>query len=323
MSWSDCVAPLGAKASASRANGGMHRPVLLKEVLAVLEPRAGARILDGTFGRGGHTAALLEAGARVVALDRDPEAVEAARRFAPQMESGQLTIEQMNFGELARVAEREGGFDGILLDLGVSSPQLDCPGRGFSFQADGPLDMRMDPASPTTAADLVNGCPVPELARMFSQLGGERLARPIAEAIGRERQRGPMTSTRQLAGLIEKVSGGRRRSKLHPATRVFQALRMAVNDELGELDRALAAVPEALRSGGRLAVISFHELEDRRVKQFIERHSQPELRVPGMAFGHPNPDFCLRKLRRVDPSSEEIAANPRARSARLRGAVKR
>ncbi|GAB4252192.1 MAG: 16S rRNA (cytosine(1402)-N(4))-methyltransferase RsmH [Candidatus Methylacidiphilales bacterium] len=300
----------------------MHRPVLLNEVLTILEPRAGKRFLDGTFGRGGHTAALLQAGARVIALDQDPAAVEAARCFAPQLESGQLSIEQMNFRELGTVAEREGGFDGILLDLGVSSPQLDQPERGFSFQADGPLDMRMNPSRPETAADLVNRLDAQALARILFEFGGEGKARPIARAIVEARRKGPITSTLQLAAIVERAVGGRRGNRLHPATRTFQALRIAVNDELGALDQALSDLPSALRSGGRLAVISFHELEDRRVKRFIDHHSQPELRSPGMAFGQPNPDFCLKKLRRVDPSPEEIAANPRARSARLRGAIK-
>ncbi len=324
MSWSACAARRGAKVSASRVSdgGGMHRPVLLNEVVTMLEPRAGTRFLDGTFGRGGHTAALLEAGARVIALDQDPAAVEAARCFAPQIASGQLAVEQMNFRELATVAERTGGFDGILLDLGVSSPQLDCPERGFSFQADGPLDMRMDPARPGTAADLVERLNLTELTRLLFDLGGETKARPIARAIVDARRTAPIISTLQLAGIVERAVGGRRGAKLHPATRTFQALRIAVNDELGALDQALAATPAALLPGGRLAVISFHELEDRRVKRFIEHHSQPELRAAGMAFGQPNPDYCFQKLRRVDPSPEEVTANPRARSARLRGAIR-
>lgn len=300
----------------------MHRPVLLEEVLRFLEPQAGRRFLDGTFGRGGHTLALLERGASVLAMDRDPEAVSAALGLRTKWDNGRLEVEHMTFGGLAAVAEREGGFDGILLDLGVSSPQIDSAERGFSFQQDGPLDMRMDPSRGTTAADLVNQLTERELASLIFELSGERMARPIARAIVQQRQLKPLARTGELAALVEKAVGGRRGAKLHPATRTFQALRMRVNDELGELDRALSAVPKALRPGGRLAVISFHELEDRRVKQFIDHHSQPEIRAHGMAFGRPNPDYCLKKFKREDPSEEEIASNPRARSARLRGAEK-
>ena len=276
-------------------------------------------MLDGTFGRGGHSRALLAAGANVVALDRDPDAhVSSAASVLSAEFGGRLVLEMKNFDQLAGVAEKQGLFDGILLDLGVSSPQLDDASRGFSFLHDGPLDMRMDPSQAGTASELVNGLDEAGLARIFFEYGDEPQARRIARALVRRRGQEPFTRTADLAGEIERALGGRRDRRTHPATKAFQALRIAVNDELGALDRALAAMPGALRSGGRMAVISFHSLEDRRVKSFIEKHSQEELRGPASPFGQPNPDYCLRKAGRWMPSEEEVSANPRARSARLR-----
>jgi 16S rRNA (cytosine1402-N4)-methyltransferase len=290
--------------------------------MELLEPAPGKRILDGTFGRGGHSRRLLEAGASVWALDRDPEAVAAGKRMEQEWGAERFTMTKMNFAELGQIGEKAGGFDGILLDLGVSSPQLDQGARGFSFQHDGPLDMRMDTTQGRTAADLVNTADEGELSRLIFNLSGERMARPIARAIVRERLREPIATTGRLAAIVEKAAGGRRGSKIHPATKTFQALRIEVNGELDALESALDAIPGALCMGGRMAVISFHELEDRMVKRFIARRSEEELREPGQPFGRPNPDFMFAKLGRRLPSDEETARNPRARSARVRGAEK-
>ncbi|MDX6767694.1 MAG: 16S rRNA (cytosine(1402)-N(4))-methyltransferase RsmH [Candidatus Methylacidiphilales bacterium] len=296
-----------------------HRPVLLNEVVEALKPAPGLRMLDGTFGRGGHSRALLAAGATVVALDRDPAAHDSPVAHVLRSEFGtRFVLEMNNFDQLEQVAGRQGPFDGILLDLGVSSPQLDEAERGFSFLHDGPLDMRMDPTRGDTAADRVNQLDEQTLARLLFEYGDEPQARGIARAIVRRREKSPFLRTTDLAGVIAQAVGGRRDRKTHPATKSFQALRISVNDEMGALDRALAAMPNALAVGGRMAVISFHSLEDRRVKQFIESHSQEELRGPASPFGQPNPEYCLRKIGRHLPSEEEVAQNPRARSARLR-----
>lgn len=298
----------------------MHLPVLLREVLELLQAGPGKLILDGTFGRGGHSRELLRTGARVVALDQDPQAIEAGKELEKEWGRSRFEIKQMNFRELALVARETGGFDGILLDLGVSSPQLDTPGRGFSFQKTGPLDMRMDPENPRTAAQAVNGMDERELGRLLRDFGGEKSSGQIARAIVRARETKAFETTAELADLVEKSVGGRRGSKLHPATKTFQALRIWVNGEMEALDEALRAAPKALKAGGRLAVISFHELEDRMAKRFIESRSQAEILGSRYAFGRPNPDYCFKKLGRFQPSDEEVAANPRARSARLRGA---
>ncbi len=276
-------------------------------------------MLDGTFGRGGHTRALLAAGADVWALDQDPAAHASPDACVLASEyGGKFGLEMKNFDQLAKVAEEQGPFDGILLDLGVSSPQLDHADRGFSFLHDGPLDMRMDPALPQTAADLVNDSDEVALVKILFEFGEEPQARKIVRALIHRREREPFTRTVELAGEVERAVGGRRDRRTHPATKTFQALRIAVNDELGALDRALQAIPSALKSGGRMGVISFHSLEDKRVKSFIEKHSQEELRGPASPFGQPNPEYCLRKIGRWLPSAEETSANPRARSARLR-----
>jgi len=303
-----------------------HQPVLLEETLAVLAPQANRHILDATFGRGGHSRALLAAGARVTALDRDPEAIAFGQALVRETRSNRFFIKQMNFADIRQLAAAGESYDGILFDFGVSSPQLDSPERGFSFRENGPLDMRMGAGAegdtPGTAADLVNGAEESELVRIFFAYGEERQARRIAAAIVRERARGPITRTRQLAEIIEKTVGMRGHRKIHPATPVFQALRIAVNDELQAIEDALEAVPDVLKPGGRLAAISFHALEDRRVKRFIEVCSREEIREEGMAFGHANPNYCFKKLGRFKPSAEEIQNNPRARSARLRAAEK-
>lgn len=303
-------------------NEQAHCPVLLAEAVDVLQPAPGTRVVDATFGRGGHTRGFLSAGACVLALDRDPEAVAAGERLVQEWGKACLEVRKMNFGDIGTLTEERGKLDGLFLDLGVSSPQLDCPERGFSFQEEGPLDMRMDPEGPVTAADLVNEASFEELSDWFWRYGDERQSRRVARAICQDREKARFETTLQLAAMVESVVGAARRGKLHPATKVFQALRIVVNGELEALERALAAAPALLKPGGRLAVISFHALEDRRVKHFIRHHSQEEIRGEASPFGKPNPDHCLKDLGRWKPSEVEIAANPRARSARLRAAEK-
>jgi 16S rRNA (cytosine1402-N4)-methyltransferase len=302
--------------------GRDHRSVLLAETLEVLSPQPSRRILDATFGRGGHSRELLKAGADVVALDQDPEAIEAAAPLIAEYGQERFEVRKMNFRDLQALVDAGERYDGVLFDLGVSSPQLDQGERGFSFQHDGPLDMRMDPETAQTAADLVNRCDARELAQIFFEYGEERGSRKVAAAVVREREHGKITSTHQLADIISRALGGRRDRKINPATKCFQALRIKVNEEMSALDEALEAVPGLLVSGGRMAAISFHALEDRRVKRFIVKHSQEEIRGDRYAFGQPNPDYCLKKLGRWKPSESETVENPRARSARLRGAEK-
>jgi 16S rRNA (cytosine1402-N4)-methyltransferase len=292
------------------------------EVLAALHPRSGGRYADGTLGAGGHAEAILAASAPdgwLYGADRDAAAIEAAEhRLAPF--AGRFEIRQANFSGLADWIPR-GSCDGVLLDLGVSSPQLDVAERGFSFQQDGPLDMRMDRRQPVTAATLVNEWDAEDLARVFWEYGGERESRRLARAIAREREGRALTTTRQLAELIERVKprGGQ---KAHPATKVFQALRMAVNDELDSLERGLIAALTILKPGARLAVITFHSVEDRVVKAFGRAAARdytftggvdvPELRTPRA----PEARWLSRKA--VLPGSAELAENPRSRSAQLR-----
>jgi 16S rRNA (cytosine1402-N4)-methyltransferase len=304
--------------------GSGHVPVLAREVAELFGPGAGRRLLDGTFGRGGHSALLIGQGWRVTALDRDDEALAWGEklRAGRGWNEEQLDLRRMDFGDMSVMRQETGAFDGVLLDLGISSPQVDQPDRGFSFLQDGPLDMRMDRRQALTARVIVNTWTEEELTRCFREFGEVREARRVARAIFRAREKREITGTAELAALISDVLGGRRGRKIHPATQAFQALRIAVNDELGALDRALESIPSLLVGGGRLGIISFHTLEDRRVKRFIEEHSREENRGEGMAFGLPNPKFCLRRLGRWLPSDGEIAANPRARSARLRTAEK-
>lgn len=300
-----------------------HKPVLIDAVLDALRPRPGGIYADGTVGGAGHAAALLLASAPdgwLYGCDRDEAALTAAAQRLAEF-NGRFELRRGNFAELADWVPA-GRCDGVLLDLGVSSPQLDVPERGFSFQQDGPLDMRMDQRQQTTAADLVNQLPEDELARVFWEYGDETESRKFARAIGRERTIRPILRTAQLAGVIARVSP-RRGQKTHPATRVFQALRIAVNDELASLDRGLSGAVRLLRPGGRLAVITFHSLEDRKVKIFGRERTRdytcpaggvdvPELRQPCV----PELRWVTRKAIRA--SDAEVAANPRSRSAQLR-----
>jgi 16S rRNA (cytosine1402-N4)-methyltransferase len=300
----------------------VHKPVMAAEVLNALKPRPGGRYADGTIGGAGHAAIILAASSPtgwLFGCDRDGDAVEAARARLAEF-AGRFEIRRGNFAELAGWVPAA-GCDGVLLDLGVSSPQLDCAGRGFSFLHDGPLDMRMDTRQLLKAADLVNGASAEELARIFGELGGERDARRFANAVVRDRERQKLETTRQLAELIENISP-RRGKKAHPATKVFQALRIAVNDEIGSLKLGLDAAVKTLKPGGRLAVITFHSLEDRVVKDFGRARSRnytfagevdvPELREPRV----PELKWVTRKA--VKPGAAEIAENSRSRSAQLR-----
>ena len=298
-------------------NAGGHVPVLGDEVCRFLAPLDGARLLDATFGGGGYSRLWLARGARaVVGLDRDPAAVARGRALAA--EDPRFTMREGRFGELDRCVH--GPFDGIAFDLGVSSFQLDDAARGFSFRGDGPLDMRMGGEGPT-AADLVATLDAAELARLFRDYGEERRSRRVAHRLVERRRERPFTRTGDLAEVVRAAVGGG--GELDPATRVFQALRIAVNDELGEIERGLAAAVDLLAPGGRLVVVAFHSLEDRLVKRFLQRETG---RVPGPSRHQPAPaapaPARLEPLTRrvVRPDAGEIAANPRARSARLRAA---
>ncbi len=300
-----------------------HESVLLAETVKALAPEAGKIIVDGTLGGGGHSAALAAKGARVIGLDHDPEAIAFAE--AKLAASGaEFTAVRSNFTKIGDVLDRLGiaQIDGALLDLGVSSHQLDSPERGFSFQSDGPLDMRMDPASPISAADLVNTMSGDQLERIFRKLGEEPGARRIAAKITRERLVRPFKTTRELAEAVESVIP--RRGRAHPATRVFQALRIAVNRELEVLEEGLAAITARLAPGGRFAVITFHSLEDRIVKTFFKHRATEFIDRPEWPAPRPNPDYCFKLLnsKPIVASEAEQRANPRSRSAKLRGAQK-
>jgi 16S rRNA (cytosine1402-N4)-methyltransferase len=297
--------------------------VLLREVLAAAHVQRGHRWVDGTFGRGGHSRALLEAGAQVLGLDQDSAAAEAARALEAQW-PGQFWWQQRNFRELKTCANEQGWekVDGVLLDLGVSSPQLETAERGFSFQADGPLDMRMDQRSGPTAADLVNELPEEDLKRLFYEQGGEREARKVARAIVARRSRAPFRTTLDLAVAVAETLPHRRARGVHPATQVFQALRIAVNREEEALVSVLPQALEILQPGGVLAVIGFHSGEDRTVKQFLRERAAEWLDTPAHPNTLPNPRHYLRDVRRFLPSEDEIEKNPRARSARLRVAIR-
>ncbi len=298
-----------------------HVPVLLAEVLEGLRVRSDGRYLDGTFGRGGHARevlARLGPAGRLLLMDRDPEAIADARR---EFEGdARVRIRHANFAEMGEWQEAAAGLDGVLLDLGVSSPQLDDATRGFSFQADGPLDMRMDPTRGVSAAEWLANADEREIADVLWHHGEERMSRRIARAIVERVREQPLSTTRELAELVARTIGHRERHK-HPATRTFQALRIHVNDEAGSLQRGLAAARDCLRPGGRLAVISFHSLEDRVVKQFIRGEVA---RAPRR--GLPLPEVAAPALVAVGKAcfagGAELAENPRARSAVLRIAQK-
>jgi len=303
-----------------------HEPVLLEEVLAALAIRADGCYLDVTFGRGGHTWAVLQrlgVTGRVLALDRDPAAIAAGRvRFADE---ARLQLVQRPFAQLQAAVVETGlmqGFDGVLFDLGVSSPQLDEAARGFSFMQDGPLDMRMDNSSGITAAAWLARASERELQQVISEYGEERFARRIAAALVRARHEQPIATTAQLAQLVSAAVPTREPGK-HPATRTFQAIRIVVNAELEQLDQALVQALAVLRPGGRLCVISFHSLEDQRVKRFMQQHSQDDPMFAGLPQVPPERRARLKRVGRAIHASEtEIRRNPRARSAILRVAEK-
>lgn len=298
-----------------------HRPVLLDEVVESLNLRPGGLVVDGTFGAGGYSRAFLGAGANVIAIDRDPSAARCAAPLSAEYPD-RFRLVQGRFSDLEQHLDVCGfdACDGVALDLGVSSMQLDEAERGFSFMRDGPLDMRMS-ASGRSAADMVNEADAVELARVFWVYGEERASRHIANVIVRRRTAQPFTRTLDLAETVEKALGGRRGAPVHPATRVFQALRIAVNDELGELEAGLDAAERALAPGGRLAVVTFHSLEDRIVKAFFTeragRTPAGSRHLPPAARG-PEPTFTLPFNGARAPGHAEVAANPRARSAKLR-----
>ncbi len=296
-----------------------HLPVMLEEVAALLRPAPGMILVDGTAGGGGHTERLLQQGAEVVALDQDVDAIAACRaRLASH--GTRLRLVQANFSEAAEVLDRLGiaSIAGALLDLGVSSYQLDTAERGFAMMKDGRLDVRMNRSAGRTAADIVNTADAPELARIFREYGEEPRAMHLAARIAALRQQRPLRTTFDLAAAVTSVIP--RTSARHPATRVFQALRIAVNDELGVLERGLAAVSGRLAPGARFAVISFHSLEDRIVKHFFRARSTEWIDRPEWPAPRRNPDRIFRLLtpRPMDASAEEVALNPRSRSAKLR-----
>jgi 16S rRNA (cytosine1402-N4)-methyltransferase len=308
-------------------SGAGHISVLYQPVLFWLQPSPGKRFLDGTLGAGGHTEGLLSAGAEVLAMDRDAGAVERASIRLSNF-TGRVALRQASYRQTPEILRQLGwdAVDGILLDLGFSSLQMDDPQRGFSFRLDGPLDMRFDRTQGETAADLANTLPEAELARIITVYGEDRNARRIASAIVRSR---PFETTRGLADVIARANAPRRAGaeSIHPATRTFQALRIAVNHELDELEAALPLLADVLKPEGRLAVVSFHSLEDRLVKQFMRTASgtMPRFTPAGLRVGPEReaPAF-LRELTRkpVVPDQEEIDRNPRARSAKLRVAEK-
>jgi 16S rRNA (cytosine1402-N4)-methyltransferase len=313
---------LGDRDVASDAGGPeRHVPVLLKEVLEWLAPQSGEVMVDGTFGAGGYSRAILERGARVIGIDRDPDAIAGGQELVKASE-GRLMLVPGQFADLETHARSCGfdGVDGVVLDLGVSSMQLDEAERGFSFLRDGPLDMRMEQSGPS-AADVVNELPVKDLIRVIGLLGEEKRATTVAHAIDKARKEKPFTRTLELANLIEKVLGrSPKKAQIHPATRTFQALRIYVNGELHQAAEALGAAERILKPGGRLVLVSFHSLEDRIVKRFFQDRTRtrgggsrhmPEEDVPPATF-----ELLTRKA--VEAAEAETDINPRARSAKLR-----
>jgi 16S rRNA (cytosine1402-N4)-methyltransferase len=300
-----------------------HRPVLVTESVELLAPRAGSLVVDGTCGGGGHTAEILRAGADVVALDQDPDAIEFAKEKLSEY-GGRVTLCQANFREAGKILDELGvvGIGGALLDLGVSSRQLENASRGFSVMRQGPLDMRMDPRRELTAETVVNSYSEEDLTRIFRELGEEPAARRIASQLVKLRKTIPFHDTMQLAKAIEKIVW--RHGRRHPATQVFQALRMEVNDELRALEEGLRALTKRLESGARFAVITFHSLEDRIVKNFFRDRSREWLDRPEWPEPRRNPDFVFRLVtdKPVEPGENEQRINPRSRSAKLRVAEK-
>lgn len=300
-----------------------HRPVLLGKVIGLLQPAPGKIFVDGTLGGGGHTEAMLEAGARVIGLDQDPEAIAFSRERLAKF-GDRFQPAHANFASLGATLDELGigKIDGVLLDVGTSSRQLESAGRGFSFQKDGPLDMRMNPTTGATAAEWVNRSGVAELERILREFGEEPQARRIAAALVRARAEKPLATTLELAHVVESVIP--RRGKTHPATRVFQALRIAVNRELESLAEGLAQTTERLASGGRLAAITFHSLEDRIVKNFFKARIAETIDDPTWPAPRPNPLFIFRPLTRKPllADAAEQSENPRSRSAKLRAVEK-
>jgi 16S rRNA (cytosine1402-N4)-methyltransferase len=300
-----------------------HRPVLQREVLKLLKLKPGSLIVDGTCGGGGHTEALLEGGADVLALDQDPDAVRHVSERLARL-GRRVIVRQANFRHAASVLDELGirVIGSALLDLGVSSRQLENPERGFSFVRNGPLDMRMDPQTKLTAGTIVNEYDEEHLTRLFRELGEEPAARRIATFVVKMRKTSPFRETLPLARGIEKLVG--RHGRHHPATQVFQALRMEVNDELGALEEGLRVLTARLAPGGRIGVITFHSLEDRIVKNFFRDHSREWLDRPEWPEPQRNPNYDLKLVtpKPVEPADEEQRANPRSRSAKLRVAEK-
>jgi 16S rRNA (cytosine1402-N4)-methyltransferase len=300
-----------------------HRPVLAEEAVELLAPRAGTLVVDATCGGGGHTERILKTGVDVLALDQDPDAIAYTRQQLAHV-GGRLTLRQVNFRNADKLFDELGigTIGGALLDVGVSSRQLENAERGFSIMRNGPLDMRMDPARSVTAADIINTYSEEELIRLFRDLGEEPAARRIASLIVKERKYAPFRETLRLARSIEKVVS--RHGRRHPATQVFQALRMEVNDELAALEEGVRVLTARLEPGARIAVISFHSLEDRIVKNFFREHSREWLDRPEWPEPKRNPEYDLTLVtpKPVEPSAEEQRANPRSRSAKMRVAEK-
>ncbi len=304
------------------AGAPRHAPVLLDEVMRSLEPAAGETFIDGTFGAGGYSRAILASGASVIAIDRDPAAIGEGAGLAREA-GGRLTLVEGRFSDLDRIAAAHGSarVDGVVLDVGVSSMQLDDAARGFSFRHDGPLDMRMGREG-ASAADVVNSLEPRDLAKVIAVLGEERRARAVASAIAAARAKRPLSGTVELAEIVARAVGRHGADVIHPATRTFQALRIFVNRELDELAEALAASERVLAEGGRLVVVAFHSLEDRIVKRFLAERSEARPRgsrhLPEAE--RPAASFALITRGAVVPTAGEVARNPRARSARLRAA---
>jgi 16S rRNA (cytosine1402-N4)-methyltransferase len=311
----------GDEAILAAGGSARHIPVLREEVIQALAPRSGGLYLDATFGNGGYTRAILALeGTRVLALDRDPTAIAAGAELV-RTYAGRLSLVQAHFATLDEIAAEQGlsAFDGVVFDIGVSSMQLDEAGRGFSFRQDGPLDMRMDCEGPS-AADIVNTADEDRLADIFYYFGEERASRRIARAIGRARVNAPFTSTLQLAEVISRVMPSRP-NDIHPATRSFQALRIAVNDELGEFVRGLVAAEKILAPEGALVAVTFHSLEDRIAKQFFAHRSgrgEAASRLLPGETARPAATFVVPGKQPIVASAEETQRNPRARSAKLR-----